>query len=311
MPLHPHIRAGLLAAEGLVPPVDTLPVADARAQVKARYVAAAKPRAVARVRDVVLEGAHGDIPARVYNARDGESLPLVVFFHGSGFVLLDLDTHDDICRELCARAQCTVVSVDYRLAPEHPFPAAPDDCLAATRFVAANATDLGGDAARIALCGDSAGGCLAAVTALRVRDEGGPRLCGQLLFYPVMDYPDPLTQSQQDFAEGYGLTLNTLRWYWSHYLPERALAHDPCAAPLRAKSFAGMPPAFVLTAEYDVLRDEGERYVERMQSDGVRAKLARCEGMNHGFLKYLGIIAEADAAMDHAAAWLAQAFSAA
>jgi acetyl esterase len=303
VPLHPYIASALRAAENL-PALETQSVPAARAQVKARYATSAPPHPVGEVRDITLPGGGHDIRARVYTPQGGGPFPLLVFFHGSGFVLLDLDTHDPICRHLCDGAKCTVVSVDYRLAPEDRFPAAPDDCLAATRWVAANATQLEGDATRIAVAGDSAGGCLAAVTALRVRDEGGPRLAAQLLFYPVTDYPEPLTSTHREFASGYGLTLPVLRWYWSHYLPDPSLAHDWRASPLRAASFAGLPPALVQTAEYDVLRDEGERYVERLREAGVDARLTRCLGMNHGFLKYVGILEEADAAMRDANAWL-------
>ena len=142
------------------------------------------------------------------------------------------------------------------------------------------------------------------MTALRIRDEGGPRLCGQLLFYPVTDFPEPLTSTHEAFATGYGLTLDALRWFWSQYLPEPSLADDPRASPMRADSFADLPPALILTAEYDVLRDEGERYFECLRNAGVDAQLQRCEGMNHGFLKFAGIIDEASARMDQASAWL-------
>ena len=309
MPLHPHIANALKAAESL-PAANTLPVDQARAQAKARYPMKDPPRPVGAVRDILLPGGDHAIRARVYNPPGTAPFPLLTFFHGSGFVLLDLDTHDAICRELCIGAGCTVVSVDYRLAPEDRFPAAPDDCLAATRWVAAHAAELSGDATRIAVAGDSAGGCLSAVTALRIRDEGGPRLCGQLLFYPVMDYPDPLTSTHEAFAEGYGLTLAVLRWYWAHYLPDPSYASDPRAAPLRSASFAGLPPALVQTAEYDVLRDEGERYAEVLERAGVEAQSQRCMGMNHGFLKYIGILEEADAAMAAATAWLRARFAA-
>jgi acetyl esterase len=308
MPLHPYIAQALKAAEGL-PGIDTLPVPAARAQVKARYAKAARPHAVGAVRDILLQGGDHRIAARVYHPPGAGPFPMLVFFHGSGFVVLDLDTHDEICRHLCAGAACTVVSVDYRLAPEDRFPAAPDDCLAATRWVSDHAAEHGGDPARIAVAGDSAGGCLAAVTALRIRDEGGPRLCGQLLVYPVTDYPDPLTATHQAFADGYGLTLAVLRWYWRHYLPDPSYARDPNASPLRAPSLANLPPALLQSAEYDVLRDEGERYAERLRAAGVDAEVERCLSLNHGFLKFMGAVPEADAAMAHACAWLRRRFS--
>ena len=308
MPLHPYIASALRAAEGL-PGVETLPIGEARALVKSRYAKSAQPHPVRAVRDILVAGGDHAIPARIYSPPGTGPFPMLVFFHGSGFVVLDLDTHDEICRHLCAGAMCTVVSVDYRLAPEDRFPAAPDDCLAATRWVAEHAHELEGDATRIAVAGDSAGGCLAAVTAHRIRDEGGPPLCGLLMWYPATDYPEPLTSSHEAFARGYGLTLAVLRWYWSHYLPDPSYADDPRASPLRAASFGGLPPALIQTAEYDVLRDEGERYAEQLQHAGVEARVNRCLGMNHGFLKYLGMIAEADAAMDDANAWLRARFA--
>lgn len=307
MALHPYIAKALQAGAHL-PPLDAQPIAAARAQVKARYAASEPPRPVGAVRDIMLASGDHEIGARVYTPEGAGPFPMVAFFHGSGFVALDLDTHDGICREICAGAACTVVSVDYRLAPEHRFPAAPDDCLAATRWIAAHASVLGGDATRIAVAGDSAGGCLAAVTALRIRDEGGPRLCGQLLWYPATDYPEPLTSTHQAFAEGYGLTLDVLRWYWGHYLPDPSSANDPRASPLRASSFANLPPALVQTAEFDVLRDEGERYVELLRDAGVDAQLARCSSMNHGFLKYMNVLPEARYAMADANAWLRERF---
>ena len=303
MPLHPYIAAALAAGADL-PAIDTLPITAARAQVKARYPMAAAPHHVGSVSDITLPGGDCDIRARVYRPSGAGTFGIVVFFHGSGFVVLDLDTHDEICRHICAGAGCVVVSVDYRLAPENPFPAAPDDCLAATRWVAAHAPALGGDGKRIAVAGDSAGGCLAAVTALRIRDEGGPPLRAQLLWYPVTDYPDPLTSTHVQFADGYGLTLNVLRWYWRNYLADASSASDTRASPLRAGSFARLPPAFVQTAEYDVLRDEGERYVDKLKEARIEARLTRCMSLNHGFLKYLDVLPEADAAMAEANAWL-------
>ena len=307
MPLHPYIANALKAGANL-PTVDKLPVEAARAQAKARYANTAARFPVADVRDIVVPGGAGEIRARVYTPIGTGRFPLLVFFHGSGFVLLDLDTHDAICRDLCAAASCTVVSVDYRLAPEHPFPAASDDCLAAVRYLASHAAELGADATRIAVAGDSAGGYLAAVTSQRIRDEGGPPLCAQLLVYPVTDYPDPPTATHEAFAEGYGLTRNVLRWYWRHYLPDPSPTAVARASPLRATSLARLPPALVQTAEYDVLRDEGERYADLMRTAGVDVMLTRCPGMNHGFLKYVGVLPEADAAADEAAAWLRERF---
>ncbi|MES2536960.1 MAG: alpha/beta hydrolase [Pseudomonadota bacterium] len=307
MPLHPVIQAALASAEG-VPPYHTLPVGQARAQAKKGYPPKQTPVPVDAVRDFAIPGPAGAIPVRVYTPPGTGPHPILVFFHGSGFVLLDLDTHDDICRRLCSGASCVVVSVDYRLAPENKFPAGPDDCLAATRWVAAYAQEFDGDPARMALAGDSAGGCLAAVTALRSRDEGGPSLRGQLLFYPVTDYPSAPTGSYLAFGAGFGLTHAGMQWFWDQYLGDPSHASHPHASPLRTASPAGLPSICVLTAEYDVLRDEGHAYAHRLNEAGVAAVTHCYAGMNHGFLKYAGVIDEAGAAIDDACKWLKKIF---
>ena len=311
MSLHPEIQQALTAAVGL-PSYADIPIAQARALAKLAHPANPTPVPVGAVRDMSIPGPGGPIPARLYQPKappGAALLPALVYFHGSGFVVLDLDSHDDICRRLCAGAACVVLSVDYRLAPEHKFPAAPDDCLAATRWLAAQADALGIDASRIALAGDSAGACLAAVTAQRIRDEGGPALCGQLLFYPVTDFPDTPAGSYIECGQGYGLTRERMLWFWEQYLAQPAQAVLPMASPMRAPSLAGLPAACVLTAQYDVLRDEGHAYARRLREAGVHT-LERCfEGMNHGFLKYCGAIDQADSAMNEACAWLRLAFA--
>ncbi len=309
MALHPVIQTALAAAEG-IPPYHELPIAQARAQAKLGYPAISAPVPVGAVRNLDMPGPAGVIALRVYSPPGVGPHPVVVFFHGSGFVLLDLDTHDDICRRLCVGSSSMVVSVDYRLAPEHKYPAAPDDCLAATRWVATHAQQLGGDPTRMVVAGDSAGGCLAAVTALRIRDEGGPPLRGQLMFYPVTDYPSEPSHSYTAFGTGFGLTHSGMLWFWDQYLAHPSAASHHHASPLRVPSATGLPGACVLTAEYDVLRDEGELFAQRLRAAGVPAYLRRCAGMNHGFLKYTGVIEEADAAMADACAWLASVFQA-
>jgi acetyl esterase len=303
MALHPVIQAALSSAAGL-PAYDALPIAQARAQAKLGYPARKEPVPVGEVRNMTIAGPGGALALRIYRPMDQSPSPVVVFFHGSGFVILDLDTHDDICRRLCAGASCVVVSVDYRLAPENKFPAAPDDCLAATRWVAAHAGEFGGDASRMAVAGDSAGGCLAAVTALRIRDEGGPQLQGQLLWYPVTDYPTLTPDSYLAYGLGFGLTQAGIRWYWDQYLEDPSAAGHPHASPMRAASTVDLPSAYVLVAEFDVLRDEGEAFARRLADGGVETVTRRWASMNHGFLKYTGVISEADAAMADACAWL-------
>lgn len=307
MGLHPVIQNALAAARGVVP-YHQLPLAEARAQARQGYPAPEQPVPVAAVRNTVIPGPDGELAVRIYTPHGDGPYPITLFFHGSGFVLLDLDTHDDICRRLCAGAATVVVSVDYRLAPEHRFPAAIDDCLAATRWVAQNADELAGDAARIVVAGDSAGGCLAAVTALRVRDEGGPRLLGQLLWYPVTNYPSASNDSYREFGSGYGLTEEGMRWFWQQYLPSGSDASHAHVSPLRLESPVGLPPACVLVAEFDVLRDEGEAFARRLAQAGIPVHARRYAGMNHGFLKYAGVLEQADAAIADACDWLAQAF---
>jgi acetyl esterase len=209
-----------------------------------------------------------------------------------------------MCRNLCAGSGCVVVSVDYRLAPEAKFPAATDDCLAATRWAVANAAALGADPGRVLVAGDSAGGNLAAVTALRIRDEGGPTLLGQLLIYPVTDHYDPGTPSMIENAEGYGLTRAGMIWFWDHYLADARDAAHPHASPLRAGDLSGLPPALVVTAEYDPLRDEGEYFGNRLRQAGVATRMKRWDGVNHGFFFWPGVVDKAGAAIDEACVWV-------
>jgi acetyl esterase len=307
MPLDPKARE-LLDLMADAPPIGSVPVEVMREETPAQMADLFRmglvSAPVAAVEDRVIPGPAGELPLRVYTPDGRGPFPIVVFFHGGGWVLGSLDTHDPICRALCAGAGCVVVSVGYRLAPEHRFPAAADDALAATRWVAAHAAEVGGDPARIAVAGDSAGGNLSAVTALRIRDEGGPMLLGQLLIYPALGYHTPPTPSYIENAEGYGLTREAAIWFWKQYLADGSQAAHPHAAPLLAPDLRGLPPALVITAEYDVLRDEGERYVERLLAAGVPARLARYDGVNHRFAELLGILDQASQARDEMCAWL-------
>jgi acetyl esterase len=303
MPLDPQIRALLDKGAG-VPATHTLPVDIARALYEARIAAMAPAAEIARVREETIAGPGGPLRIRIYTPHGTGPFALLVFFHGSGFVLCSLDTHDGMCRNLSAGADCVVASVDYRLAPEHKFPAGIEDCLHATRWAAAHAASLGADPGRIAVAGDSAGGNMAAVTALRLRDEGGPALKGQLLMYPVTDYHTPGTPSYAENAEGYGLTRDTMQWFWDHYLSDPSEAADPHAAPLRARDLSDLPPALVITAEYDPLRDEGELYAEKLRAAGVPTALTRYDGVNHGFMFWVGVVDKAGAAMNEACQWL-------
>lgn len=308
MPLDPQAKA-ILDAMNAAPPLDTktLEPAVMRAFFESMKLPS-EPLAVAAVVDRRLPGPAGEIPVRIYTPEGRAPFPVLAFFHGGGFVIGSLDSHDGVCRELCLESGCLVVSVDYRLAPEHPFPAAPEDCYAATCWLAEHAAQLGGDATRIAVGGDSAGGNLAAVVALMARERGGPNLRHQLLVYPVTDHSFE-TPSYRDNAEGYMLTRDMMRWFWGHYLGDAAEGLDPLASPLRAKSLEGLPPATVITAEFDPLRDEGEAFAERLMAAGVRTQLTRYDGVFHGFFSMANVIDRGRRAVEQAARALRQAFA--
>jgi acetyl esterase len=307
MPLSLKMQAVLLAARlrgGK--PLHELPVPEARQATVLQVPKRRKPVAVASITNRAIPGPAGEVLIRVYTPAGPGPFPAVVYFHGGGFVVGSLDGGDATCRTLCHGASCVVVSVEYRLAPEHKFPAATDDCLAATRWVAAHAAELNADPARLVVAGESAGGNLAAVTALRLRDEGGPRPCGQLLIYPVTDYHTPPTPSYIANGKGYLLTRAMMVWFWGHYLNHAGETGHPHASPLRAPDLGNLPPALVITAEYDPLRDEGERYAARLQQAGTPAICSRYDGMIHGFLLLSELFDEGRQAMEEAILWLRQ-----
>lgn len=303
MPVDPQIQLLLDKGSG-VPATHTLSVPEARRLYEARIAVMAPAAPVAAVNERSIPGPGGPLRLRIYHPPGAGVFPLLVFFHGSGFVLCSLDTHDGMCRNLCAGAGCVVVSVDYRLAPEHKFPAGLDDCVFATRWAAEHAREFGADPDRMAIAGDSAGGNMAAAAAIRLRDEGGPPLCGQLLIYPVTGYHAPGTPSYERNADGYGLTRETMKWFWRHYLNDESEATHPHASPLRAASLGGLPPALVVTAEYDPLCDEGELYAAKLREADVPALCSRWPGMNHGFFFWVGIVDQAGAAMRESCDWL-------
>jgi acetyl esterase len=312
MTLDPKVTE-LLEMSADAEPIGTVPVEEMRAAAPAQMAELFRmgmvSTPVAAVEDRYIPGPTADLPVRVFTPEGRGPFPVVVFFHGGGWVLGDLDTHDPMCRALCAGAGCLVVSVDYRLAPEHPFPAATDDALAATHWVGEYAAEIGGNPARIVVAGDSAGGNLSAVTALRIREEGGPKLAGQLLIYPGLGHPASPTLSYIENGEGYGLTRESAAWFYEQYLADESQAANPHAAPLLAPDLDGLPPALVITAEYDVLRDEGERYVERLRAAGVPARVSRYEGVHHRFAEMIGILDQASQARDEMCAWLREVFT--
>jgi acetyl esterase len=234
---------------------------------------------------------------RIYTPRqssgeESTGRPLLVFFHGGGWVVGDLETHDGLCRNLANAAGAVTVSVEYRRAPEHKFPAAAEDAYAAICWAAENARELGADPARLAVSGDSAGGNLAAVAALMARDRGGPQVAYQVLLYPITDCVFE-TPSYREFADGHFLTRGAMRWFFQQYLTRPEEASQPYVSPLRAVSLAGLPPALVLTAECDVLRDEAEAYAARLKREGVSVEQIRAPGMIHGFLRRTDVFPQA------------------
>jgi len=304
MPLDPQARAFLdqVAAANL-PDVAALTPREARAQMELGAMMLGPKPAVGRAETFTIDGPD-DAPLRLRltaPAGPGPSAGLV-FLHGGGWVAGSLASHDHLCRAITLGADAAVVAVDYRLAPEHPYPAALRDAEAATAWVAAHARELGIDPDRRAVGGDSAGGALAAAVARRARDRGGPRLAFQVLIYPALD-ADFDTPSYLEYAEGYLLTRAAMVWYWGHYLPDpSSLRGDPDACPMAADGLAGLPPALVITAGYDPLRDEGEAYARRLRADGVETGLTRYPGMVHGFLRRHATFDAAEAALAEVAA---------
>lgn len=288
MPLEP-VTAAILAqiAESGAPEYHQLPVIESRALYT--EVQSVPPSIeVYSVEDFVVPGPAGDIPVRLYRPND-KPAPLHAHFHGGGWVIGNLVTHDADCREIVAASGCMVLAVDYRLAPEHPFPAAPEDCYAVSCWAAANSTQLGGSPGLISIGGDSAGGNLAAVVALMARDRNGPEFAMQLLLYPITE-PSMASASFRENAEGYLLTKTMMAWFWDHYCPDIEQRKHPLISPLMASDLSGLPPALMITAEFDPLRDEGEAYAARLKEAGVEVEMRRFNGFIHGFFSLAGII---------------------
>jgi acetyl esterase len=306
MSLHPQIAALLeRVARSPLPPYHTVAAHVARRIYRdTRSVLAPRPPELADVRLLVVSNS---VAVRAYRPVSGEALPALMFFHGGGWTIGDLDTHDVVCRQLALGARCMVFSVDYRLAPEHPFPAAVDDCFEATRYVHANAARLNVDPARIAVGGDSAGGNLAAVVALIARDQGAPPLAYQLLIYPATDQRCAFPSHERN-GSGYLLTSEGIRFFRSGYLPRESDRTDWRASPLLAASHANLPPAFVLTAGYDPLLDEGRAYAERLAKAGVEVTYREFADMVHGFVLFGGVVDTANAAVAECCERLRAAF---
>lgn len=310
MPLDAQVKAWLdgLADSGL-PPLNEMPVGDARAAYSAVVTdCGLTPEPVADATDRTITGPAGPIPIRIYTPKGSGAFPILVYYHGGGWVIGGLDVVHSTCTVLANRTHAVVVSVDYRLAPEHPFPAAVEDAHAALKWAAANAALLNGDVERLAVAGDSSGGNLAAVVALLARDEGGPALMHQLLLYPATDFLRD-TASSRDNGVGFFLTTDLLKWFHEHYLGVDGDPADWRASPLRATDLSGLPPAWVVTAEFDPLRDEGEAYADRLREAGVGAAVRRYDGQIHAFASNLaGVMDQGRAALEEAGVQLRTVF---
>jgi acetyl esterase len=308
--VHPQFQALLdatAAAVASAKPAAEQTLAERRAGMRA-LVPAAPDIAVGRVEDRRIPGPAGEIPVRIYWPAGRGPFPILLNFHAGGWTTGDLDTCDAQCRTLCRMAECIVVSVDYRLAPEHRFPAAVEDSYAATCWVAANAASLNGDARRLAVGGDSAGGNLATVVSLIARDRKGPPIVFQLMIYPALDCRFD-TPSYRANGSGYLLTTETMVWFWDNYCPDVSKRTHPHASPLRAPDLRGLPPALIVTAEFDPLRDEGEAYAQALRAAGVATELRRFDGMIHMFTALAHVIPAGRVGLDYSAAALRRVFA--
>ncbi|MQA13595.1 MAG: alpha/beta hydrolase fold domain-containing protein [Pseudonocardiaceae bacterium] len=299
MPLKPDVQ-GLLEqfeAQGL-PPFDQMSVSQARDVAGAFRDLQGEPEPVAEIRDILVPGPAGNLPVRVYDPSPGTPLPLLVYYHGGGWVIGNIEVVDKPARALANASQCVVAATQYRLSPETKFPGPVEDCYAATKWLAEHAGEVGGDASRLVVAGDSAGGNLAAAVTLMARDRGGPQIAYQLLIYPVTS-PARGNEfaSYRDNADGYLLTRGGMEWFWDHYVSSPQDDDNPYAAPLKASDLSGLPPAMVITAEFDPLRDEGAAYADRLQQAGVKVKSTRYDGVIHGFFWMGGVLEDGRAVL--------------
>ena len=309
MPLDPQAQTlvDAMAKLNLKPVEDSTPE-EARESMRSRTAALGPFAEVAAVSEHRVPVTDGKITVRLYSPGGSGPHPVLVFYHGGGWVIGDLDTHDGVCRSLTNAAGCVVASVDYRLAPEAKYPVAAEDSYAALQWIVANAARLKINPWRVAVGGDSAGGNLSAVVALMARDRGGPALVYQALIYPVTNHSLD-TPSYHENATGYVLTREAMRWFWRHYLARDEQGREPLASPLMAPSLAGLPPALVITAACDPLRDEGEAYAARLRDAGVPVTLTRYDGMFHGFIRMTRFLDKARAAVDEVGGSLRKAFA--
>jgi len=308
MPLDPQISAFLKELSALdTKAIDQCTPDEFRTMIRVGSEVAGQLEAVGQIEGREIEGPDGAIGIRIYRPVDSTAQGAVVYYHGGGWVGGDLDTHDALCRALANTASCMVVAVDYRLAPEHKYPAAAEDAYAAFTWVCEHSDELGIDSQKIAVCGDSAGGNLAAVVSLMARDRKHLLPKVQVLIYPITNF-DFDTFSYAEYAEGYGLTTAGMKWFWQHYSPDESEAVEPYASPLNTDEFSGVSPAVVILAEYDVLRSEGEQYAARLQAANVSTVLKCYPGVIHGFVSRVNLFDAAREAVSQIAESLQKAF---
>jgi acetyl esterase len=285
MPLDPQAQKLLdLAKAAGLPPLHTQTIPAARARMAATFTTKGEREALHKVTDLRIPGPGGEIPIRIFRPSEGPVLPTLIFFHGGGWILNSIETHDALCRALANASGWAIVSVEYRLAPEYPFPAAFEDAWAATTWVAEHTQEHGFDANHIAVGGDSSGGALASAIAVASRDRQDPTLCCQVLIYPVTEHYTAGTPSYAENAEGYSLGRDTMVWFWDNYVPLGTSLEDVRLCPARTANLNNLPPTLIVTAEYDPLRDEAETFAARLRDAGVNVTAKRYDGMMHGFV---------------------------
>lgn len=308
MTLDPQTRLVLeqMAAAG-APPMETLTLEQARA---AMVLPQGELEPVGKIEDRTFPGPESDIPVRVYYPKEIQTnYPALVYYHGGGWVVGNIDSHDNVCRALTNLANCVTISVDYRLAPEHKFPAAVVDSFAAVQYIYEHAEDFQVDRSRISVGGDSAGGNLAAVVSNLAKERGNPPICFQLLFYPSTNLGGNPTASMRENAEGYFLTKGAMEWFRDCYLNGEEDKLNPLLSPILNEDFKGLPPALVITAEYDPLRDEGEDYAKKLAEAGVAVETVRYNGAIHGFVSMAAVIDQGKKALEKAGSALNKAFN--
>ncbi|GCE15969.1 alpha/beta hydrolase [Tengunoibacter tsumagoiensis] len=311
MPLDPLVARYLEKLNALHndEPAQDLSLAEKRLRSEQNAIAQAGERvSIGSIMNLTIPGPASDLPLRVYIPEEEGPFPIFVHFHSGGWVFGSIEASDAVCRLLAKQAHCIVISVGYRLAPEHRFPAAPEDCYSATVWAHAHAHEINGDPDRIAIGGDSAGGNLTAAVTLMARDREGPKLCCQVIIYGETNYPEPETASYTFYAHGYDLTREDMIWYWDQYLACKEDANHPYASPLRAEDLSHLPPALIITAEYDPVRDEAELYAQRLQQAGIPVQLTRYNGMLHSFFRMFTIFPQSNVALQEVANYLAGAF---